>query len=170
MDTTPSRRRVLQTIGVAGIAGLAGCGGGGGDPATETGTSTAAGTDTEMDGGGGGSGSTDAFSYTFQSGDDVVGSSLNGLEFNYPSGSGALTDATVASATLAGTDVSGDVSGTEILNQGETLIVTMGGEYTIGEGDELAIELAGVTASMDSYEVDVTVNPQSGATTFFQSF
>lgn len=167
MDTTPSRRRVLQTIGAAGLATLAGCGGGGGDPATETATGTAAGTEAEMNGG---SGSTDAFSYTFQSGDDVVGSSLNGLEFNYPGGSGALTDATIATATLAGTDVSGDVTGTEVLNQGETLIVTMGGEYTIGEGDELVIELAGVTASMDSYEVDVTVNPQSGATTFFQSF
>jgi len=170
MDTTPSRRSVLKTIGVVGIAGLAGCGGGGGDPATEAGTSTAAGTDTEMDGGDGASGSTDAFSYTFQSGDGVVGSSLNGLEFNYPDGSGALTDVTIAGTTLAGTDVSVDVSGTEILNQGDTLIVTLGGEYSISEGDQLAVELAGVTASMDSYEVDITVNPQSGATTFFQSF
>jgi len=165
---------VLKTIGVAGIAGLAGCGGGGDGSDTEPGTGTSDGVSTGTESGANGdsaaSGSTDAFSYTVQSGDAVVGSTLNGLEFNYPDGAEALTDATIASATLGGTDVSGDVSGTEVLNQGDTLIVTMGGLHTISEGDDLAVELAGVTPSMDSYEVDVTVNPQSGATTFFQSF
>lgn len=44
---TATRRRVLETLGAAGVVGLAGCSGGGDGTATETET------ETESDGGGG---------------------------------------------------------------------------------------------------------------------
>jgi len=158
MATTPSRRDLLKAVGVASLAGLAGCG-----------ESDSEATETD-DGNGGTSGPTDAFSYTFEEGDDVVSSSLNSIEFNYPDGSAALSEASVASATLGGADVTGDISDTDILNQGDTLVVEFGGEYSIAAGDELAVELADVATEAESYVVDVTVNLQSGGTTFFQSF
>ncbi|SFR51886.1 ABC transporter substrate-binding protein [Halogeometricum limi] len=48
-NDSPSRRRVLQAIGAAGVTGLAGCSGGGGDEGTATGTDAggATGTATE---------------------------------------------------------------------------------------------------------------------------
>jgi hypothetical protein len=154
---------LLKGIGVAAVAGLAGCGGNGGDgESTDGGGGTA--TD-QMD-----TGITNEFSYTFDGGDSVVGSSLNGLELNYPPDSGALANASVDSATLGGTDVSGDISGTEVLNDGDTLVITFGGSETIEAGDELAMTLGNVGDIDGSYDVDVTVNPQSGATVFFESF
>jgi hypothetical protein len=144
---------------------LAGCGGNGGNGDSNgngdgDGTATA-----EME-----TGITNEFSYTFDGGDSVVGSSLNGLEINYPPDSGALRNASVDSATLGGTDVSGDISGTEVLNDGDTVRITFGGSTTIEAGDELAMTLANVGEIDGAYDVDVTVNPQSGATVFFESF
>jgi len=115
------------------------------------------------------SGSTDAYSYTFSDSDDVVGSSLTGTTFDYPDGSGAVSDASIASATLGGTDISDDLDGSSTSNNGDTLTLNFGGNYQIGSGDEMAVELSGVSGT-GSYTVEVTVNPQSGGTTFSQSF
>ena len=125
--------------------------------ATETGTESGMG------------GSTDAFSYTFSDSDNVVGSSLTGTSFDYPDGSGAVSDAAVASATLGGTDISDDLESSSTSNNGDTLTLDFGGNYQIQSGDEMAVELSGIAGS-GSYTVEVTVNPQSGATTFSQSF
>jgi peptide/nickel transport system substrate-binding protein len=49
-DTSPSRRRVLQALGAAGVTGLAGCSGGGGDEATDAATTEGSGaTETETE-------------------------------------------------------------------------------------------------------------------------
>lgn len=167
MTRSPPRRDFLRGIGVATVAGLAGCGGNGDDGEDESngdgdGDGTATGEPA--------SGITHEFSYTFEGSDAVVGSSLNGLELNYLPDSGALSDASVDSVTLGGTDVSGDISETEVLNDGNTLILTFGGTETIDAGDELAMTLVNVGEVEGSYDVDVTVNPQSGATVFFESF
>lgn len=169
MNRSPPRRDLLRGIGVATVAALAGCGGTGGDgdgESTDGGNGDSGGTATEQPA----TGITNEFSYTFDGGDSVVGSSLNGLELNYPPDSGALSNASVSSATLGGTDVSGDRSETEVLNDGDTLILTFGGSETIEAGDELAMTLANVGDIEGSYDVDVTVNPQSGATVFFETF
>jgi hypothetical protein len=156
---------LLRGIGVATVAGLAGCGGNGGSGGDGESTD-GSGTPTAEPS----TGITNEFSYTFDGGDSVVGSSLNGLEMNYPSDSGALSNASVDSVTLGGTDVSGDISETEVLNDGDTLILTFGGSETIEAGEEIAVNLANVGEVEGSYDVDVTVNPQSGATVFFESF
>jgi predicted ribosomally synthesized peptide with SipW-like signal peptide len=117
-----------------------------------------------------GSGGTDAFDYTFGSSDAVVGSSLNGIEVNYPSGSGAVSNATVDSVSLDGQDVSGDQSGTATSNNGDTLTISFGGSFQIADGDELALTLSNVSEPASPYTVSVVVNPQSGATSFTESF
>ena len=171
MVRSPPRRDLLKGIGVATLAGLAGCGGNGGDgESTDGGGGESTDSDGETPTEAVETGISNEFSYTFDGGDDVVGSSLNGLEINYPPDSGALRNAAVDSLTLGGTDVSGDVSETEVLNEGDTMILTLGGSATIEAGDELAMTLGNVGEIDGAYDVDVTVNPQSGATVFFGSF
>jgi hypothetical protein len=89
---------------------------------------------------------------------------------NYPDGSGAVSDASVASATLAGDDVSDDLDGTSTSNNGSTLTLDFGGAYDVTADSALTMELSGVAAPDGSYTVEVVVNPQSGATTFETSF
>jgi hypothetical protein len=186
------RRDALRGLGIATVAGLAGCMGGGdsgsGDDSgsggdsgsgddSESGDDDA--TDTETDSGSGddsdtetdsGSSSTDSFEYTFGSNDDVSGSSLTGIQANYPDGSGAVSDAEVASVTLAGSDVSDDLDSTSTSNNGTSLTADFGGAYDVSAEDTLAMELSGVSAPDGSYTVEVVVNPQSGGTTFATSF
>ncbi|MFC7176662.1 hypothetical protein [Halosegnis marinus] len=160
------RRDALKGLGAAAMVGLAGCSGGG-----DTGDNSSDGGDaTPTDGGSDGSGSTDSFQYTVGSNDDVAGSSLTALRFDYPDGSGAVADASVASATLGGEDVSDDLDGTSTSNNGSTMTADFGGAYSIAAEDTVAVELSGVAAPDGSYTVEGVVNPQSGATTFEQSF
>jgi hypothetical protein len=124
-----------------------------------------------MDGSDGSDGSsTDAFEYTFGSNDDVVGSSLTGVRVSYPDGSGAVSNASVAAATLGGEDVTDDLDGTGTSNNGTSLTADFGGAYDISAEDTLTMELSGVAAPDGSYTVEVVVNPQSGATSFEASF
>lgn len=148
------------------MVGLAGCSSDS-DTGDEGGDS---GTGTDTDGGSGDSGAAERFEYTVGSNDDVAGSSLTGVRFDYPDGSGALSDATVETATLAGEDVTDDLDGTATSNNGATMTADFGGSYGIAAEDTLAVELAGVATPDGSYTVEGVVNPQSGATTFEQSF
>jgi hypothetical protein len=127
-------------------------------------------TDTESDSGSGSMGTTNSFEYTVGSNDNVSGSSLTGIRANYPDGSGAVSDAEVSSVTLAGSDVSDDLDGTDTSNNGSTLTADFGGSYDIATDDTLAMELSNVAAPDGSYTVEVVINPQSGATSFETSF
>ena len=118
----------------------------------------------------GNGGTAPQFDYTFESTDDVTGSSLTGIEVNYPSSSGAVSGASLDSATLGGQDVSGDASSASTSNNGDTLTISFGGNYSISDGDELAFSLSGVSEPSGSYSVNVVVNPQSGQTSFTESF
>ena len=113
---------------------------------------------------------TDAFEYTFGSNDSVVGSSLAGVRVDYPDGSGAVSDASAESVTLAGEDVTDDLDGTSTSNNGSSLTADFGGAYDISAEDTLTMEVTGVAAPDGSYAVEVVVNPQSGATSFETSF
>jgi hypothetical protein len=137
-----------------------GSGGSGGDTETST----------DDDSSSGSMGTTNSFEYTVGSNDNVSGSSLTGIRANYPDGSGAVSDAEIASVTLAGSDVSDDLDGTSTSNNGSTLTADFGGSYDIATDDTLAMELSNVAAPDGSYTVEVVVNPQSGATTFETSF
>lgn len=110
------------------------------------------------------------FDYTFGDSDDSVGSSLTGLSVDFPDGSGAVSDASVASVTLAGNDVSGDLDGTSSSNNGTTLTLDFGGANSIQGGDQLVLDLSNVDEPSGSYEATATVNPQSGGTEFTESF
>ena len=148
-----NRREAIKASGAVGIAGLAGCSGGGGEDGSAA----------------------DTFEYTlkhmFGSDDAVVGSSLTGVRVNlrvhYSDGSGPMSDASVAAATLGGSDVTDDLDGASSSDNGATLTVDFGGAYDISAGDTLAIELSGVPRPDDDVdEVEVVINPQSGGTTF----
>jgi len=171
-----SRRRFVEGIAATGIATtLAGCGGGGGDGDDGGGTTDGSGgtTDGGDDGDGTESGADDSmptFDYTFTDDDSVVGSSLVGISVDYPDGSGALSDASLGGLTLGGGDVSRDVDSTSTSNNGSTMRIDLGGANDIAAGDELVVELSSVSAPSGSYEATVSVNPQSGATEFTESF
>ena len=113
---------------------------------------------------------TDAFEYTFGSDDAVVGISLAGVRVDYPDGSGAVSDASVAAVSLGGEDVSDDLDDTSTSNNGASLTADFGGAHDIAAEDVLTMELSGVDAPDGSYTVEVVVNPQSGATSFETSF
>lgn len=176
------RRDALKGIGAAAVASLAGCSGGdgsGGDGAdggaddTEPGSDgetddTATSSDGETDDSTGGS--TDSFEYTFDSDDDATGSSLTGIRANYPDGTGAVSDASVEAVTLAGGDVSDDLDGTSTSNNGASLTADFGGSYDIAAEDTLTMDLTDVDEPEGSYTVEVVINPQSGATTFEETF
>jgi hypothetical protein len=171
------RRDALKGVGTAALVGIAGCSGGGnGDDDNETGsnatgdanssdTSSGEATPNESTGG-----SADAFEYTFGSNDDAVGSSLTGIRVNYPDGTGAVSDATVASVTLGEQDVSDDLDSTSTSNNGTSLRLDFGGDYDVSADDTLALELADVSEPEGTYTVEVVVNPQSGGTSFETSF
>lgn len=164
-----SRRSVVKGTVTVAIAGLAGCSesGSGGDDETSGGSDS----DTATDGSSGGSGSSsDAYEYTFTDSDDVVGSSLTGIRTNYPDGSGAVSDASLASVTLAGMDISDDSDGLSASNNGSSLRIDFGGSYDVAAGDTLSFELSGIDEPDGSYTVEVVVNPQSGGTTFQAEF
>ena len=110
-----SRRDVVTGIGVAAVAGLADCGGSGEGSPTETDDSGMDETNTDD-----GISGTDSFSYTSADGDDAVGRSLTGTTFDYPDGSGGVSDAEVASATLGGTSVADDPNSSSTSNNGDT--------------------------------------------------
>jgi len=185
-----SRRRFVGGMAATAIATtLAGCGGGGSDD--DDGGDGGGG---ETDGGDGGSDGTDGadggdgegtktevrgtenggtrvvtFDYSFSDGDSVVGSSLTGIQMTYPN-PGALSSATVTELTLDGGDASRDIQGTATSNEGATYTISLGGENTIESGDELVVELSNVVPPAGSHEATATVNPQSGATEFVESF
>jgi len=167
------RRDAVKGIGTLAIAGLAGCtgddsDGSGGETEEDTmGEETEEETmadETESSGDG------DVFEYTFTDSDDAVESSLDGIRMDYPDGSGAVSDASVAAASLGGEDVTDDLDGTSTSNNGDSIIATFGGSYDIAAGDTLTAELTGVDRPDGSYTVETTVNPQSGATSFETSF
>jgi hypothetical protein len=148
-------------------------GSGGDSDMTETETDSDSGGDsdmTETDSGSGSMGGSDSFEYTIGSNDNVSGSSLTGIRANYPDGSGAVSDAEVASVMLAGSDVSDDLDSTSTSNNGSTLTADFGGSYDIATDDTLSMELSGISAPDGSYTVEVVINPQSGATSFETSF
>jgi hypothetical protein len=72
--------------------------------------------------------------------------------------------------TLGGGDVSRDIDDTTTSNDGATYTIDFGGSDDIGAGEELVLELSNVSAPSGSYDVTVTVNPQSGGTEFTESF
>ena len=169
MQRDISRRSVVKGTVTVAIAGLAGCSesGSGGDDETSGSDDS----DTATDGSSGGNGSSsDAYEYTFTDSDDVVGSSLTGIRANYPDGSGAVSDASLASVTLAGTDISDDSDGLSTSNNGSSLRIDFGGSYDVAAGDTLSFELSGIDEPDGSYTVEVVVNPQSGGTTFQAEF
>lgn len=157
----PTRRGVVSAISVAAVAGLAGCSGGG--------DGGGSGDDSTADSGSGET-TTATFEYTFAEDDAVVGSSLTGLSITYPSGSAALTDASLTELLLDGGDVSRDIDDTSTANNGDTYTIDFAGNEGISAGDTLSIGLNRIAAPSGSYDVTITVNPQSGATTFTQSF
>ncbi|MFC5367280.1 hypothetical protein [Salinirubrum litoreum] len=191
MVRTIRRRDAIRGLGVATITALAGCTGGDGDGDGGDGDSGGSSGDESDSGGGstddGGSGgdtatSTDddsdsgsmgtsnSFEYTFGSNDDVSGSSLTALRANYPDGSGAVSDAEIASVMLGGEDVADDLNATSTSNNGTSLSADFGGAYDITAEETLTMELSGVSTPDGTYTVEVVVNPQSGATTFETSF
>ena len=131
MERSIRRRDAIRGLGVAAVTALAGCTGGGdsdgssgddggsgdsGGSSGDDGGSGGSGGDTETstddDSSSGSMGTTNSFEYTVGSNDNVSGSSLTGIRANYPDGSGAVSDAEIASVTLAGSDVSDDLDGT----------------------------------------------------------
>ncbi|PSQ22526.1 hypothetical protein BRD04_04365 [Halobacteriales archaeon QS_9_67_17] len=171
MQREISRRSVVKGTVTVAIAGLAGCSesdSGGGDETTSSDDS-----DTATDGGSDGDdsdSSSDAYEYMFTDSDDVVGSSLTGIRANYPDGSGAVSDASLASVMLAGTDISDDFDELSTSNNGSSLRIDFGGSYDVAAGDTLSFELSGIDDPGGSYTVEVVVNPQSGGTTFQADF
>ena len=162
MSRRLDRRSAVKLFGATITIGLAGCSSSGGNSETDDGSS---GNDS-----GTSDSSADAFEYTFESGDSVVESSLTGIQVNYPDGSGALSEASVASVTLGGADVSGGIENTSSSNNGSSLTVGFGGNFDISDGDTLMMELADLNRPDGSYTIEVIINPQSGATSFERSF
>ncbi|TQQ81236.1 DUF2808 domain-containing protein [Halonotius terrestris] len=159
--TEPTRRRVLSAISVAGAIGLAGCSGGSDGESGDDGSTADSGS---------GDTTTATYEYTFAEDDAVVGGSLTGLSITYPSGSAALADASLTEVLLDGGDVSRDIDDTSTANNGDTYTIDFAGNEGISAGDTLSIGLNRIAAPSGSYDVTITVNPQSGATTFTQSF
>lgn len=162
----------MTGLGTAALAAVAGCTAfGSGDEANDGDTSGdgQGSDDTELSGDSNDE-SAPTFEYTFQSDDDVVESSLTGVRVNYPDGLEVLSDASVASEALGGTDVSDDLDGTSTSNNGTSMRLDFGGSYDIRADETLLVELSGVNAPEGSYMVEVVVNPQSGETTFERSF
>lgn len=181
MSHERTRRDVIAGIATVGAVAVAGCSGDGSETAESTTTDDSEATTvaddtaeptTERDATetGGETDAADAFEYTFAEDDAVAGGSLTGIRLDYPDGSGAVSDATVESATLAGTDVTDDLDATETSNDDTTLTLDFGGSYDVAAGATLTFEVAGVAVDSGSYTVEVTVNPQSGGTTFSRSF
>jgi len=169
-----NRRKLIQGIAATGLtAAIAGCSDGGDETATTDGNESDDSDDPmteETTDGSGGDTSSVTFDYTFGDSDDSVGSSLTGISVAFPDGSGAVSDASVASVTLGGSDVSGDIDGSSASNNDTTFTVDFGGSNSIRSGDELVLELSGVGEPSGSYEATATVNPQSGGTEFTESF
>jgi len=111
---------------------------------------------------------TSTHSVTATVGSDAGGSSLNGVEVDYsvgasPSDVSNVGQNDVVTATVAGTDVSDDLSGVSASNNGETVTVDFGGSYQLEQGDEVTVEYQSVQnpGTAGTFDVDVALNPQS---------
>lgn len=122
-------------------------------------------------------GATSTHTVTLTAGDATAGS-WNGLAIDY-SGSDATFDASNVemdhleliridrgddqSGTTGDVDVRDDVSSIDSSNNGETLVVSLGGSYELNAGDEVILVVDNVVnADADGqYEVGLDINPQS---------
>ena len=108
-------------------------------------------------------------------GADLNDSSLTGLDIDYQStgqngdisnvGESDIEEMYIDRADGGTRDVSDDVSGVGSSNNGETLAVRLGGEYSLAEGDHVVVTYSGVdNPDAGEYEIVFDVNPQSDGT------
>ena len=108
-------------------------------------------------------------------GADLSDSSLTGLDIDYQStgqngdisnvGESDIEEMYIDRADGGTRDVSDDVSGVGSSNNGETLAVRLGGEYSLAEGDHVVVTYSGVdNPDAGEYEIVFDVNPQSDGT------
>ena len=108
-------------------------------------------------------------------GADLNDSSLTGLDIDYQStgqngdvsnvGESDIEKMYIDRADGGTRDVSDDVSGVGSSNNGETLAVRLGGEYSLAEGDHVVVTYSGVdNPDAGEYEIVFDVNPQSDGT------
>lgn len=109
-----------------------------------------------------------------ESGSNAAGSSLSGLDVAYPSGfdaSGLTTDDVLVvgvdedgDGTLD-SELTGDLSGVRVTDDGQTVELTFGGNSGLNTGDTVVAELDGIDNPASAGEYDVTVEINDGEET-----